>query len=135
MALNTPIPDPSSLLKSSDNRRDYTIPFDGGSDPSDADRRSQVTAPVSSVSGNNQAADKDEPVESQLYKVGYINPSSFLMAPYDPVYCEGDTSGTGTEIRELDIDTYGDDYDPTAPIRVRTADNWHLDSDHDGHLN
>jgi hypothetical protein len=97
-----------------------------------ADRRSQEVGSIHSEEGENRSGMSPAP---PMFKVGYLNPSGFLTPPYNPVFCEGDTSGEGTKCYEVDIDAYGDSYDPTAPIRVRQADQWSLDSDHDGHLN
>jgi len=48
----------------------------------------------------------------------------------------GDTSGTGTEVHEIDFCEYGDSYDPTAPIRTRdVGSEWMVDTDNDGSRN
>lgn len=94
----------------------------------EADRRSQQSTSM------NPAADLDHP-EGRLWKVGQAVPNSFLSAPFAVIRMDGDANGSPTEAYELDMHKYGDCYDPTAPIRVRTVDNYHLDSDGDGHLN
>jgi hypothetical protein len=109
-------------------------PADASSDLSDysfspeADRRSQQST------GANPAGDMDRP-EGRLWKVGQAVPNDFLMAPFPVVHMDGDNNGSPAEVHEIDILKYGDCYDPTAPIRVRTVDNYKLDSDNDGHLN
>ena len=99
-----------------------------------ADRRSQEVDTVQSEEGTNRAPSHGNH-DGPMYKIGYIKMSPILEPPYNPVLCEGDTSGEGTQIYELDIDSYGDSYDPTAPMRVRQADQWTMDTDHDGKLN
>lgn len=99
-----------------------------------ADRRSQDVSSVQSYEGTNRDSAQSN-FNGPLYKVGYIDMSPILKPPYNPILCEGDSTGEGTEIYEINIDSYGDSYDPTAPIRVRNADQWTLDSDNDGKLN
>ena len=100
-----------------------------------ADRRKQEVESVESKAGTNSAPGHDEPMYP-LYKVGYLTPSEFLVAPFTPVLCEGDTSGEGTKCYEVDVDSYGDCYDSTAPARVRDVSGiWHMDTDHDGKVN
>jgi hypothetical protein len=52
---------------------------------------------------------------------------------------DGDANGMPAEVHELDIRAYGDAYDPTVPMRVRTVapseNHWNFDSDGDGHRN
>lgn len=56
------------------------------------------------------------------------------MASYEVVHDEGDTSGDGTKIHEINCEKYGDAFDPTAPMRVRIAP-WTMDTDNDGRKN
>jgi hypothetical protein len=96
-----------------------------------ADRRSQVVGSVQSENGENRSGGSPASPE---FKVGYLG-NLLHRPPFDPVLCEGDTSGEGTKIYDIDVAAYGDSYDPTAPMRVRFADQWQMDSDHDGKLN
>lgn len=72
--------------------------------------------------------------ETPLYKIGYLDRAKHAP-PYEVVNMAGDTSGTGTQEYEIDMCAYGDSLDPTAPMRIRAADDWTLDSDNDGHRN
>jgi hypothetical protein len=106
-----------------------------GRDASTAgDRRDQNIESVQSYDGHNSAPQGDTP-RGPVYGIGDMAPSPFLCAPYPVVHMEGDTSGEGTQIHQIDIYAYGDSLDSTAPIRVRTVDNYELDSDFDGHKN
>lgn len=98
------------------------------------DRREQNIESEQSVTGTNAAPQAGKPMYP-LFPVGSLEPSSFLAAPFPVIKMEGDTSGEGTKIHEIDIYSYGDNWDSTAPIRVRTVDNYDLDSDFDGHKN
>lgn len=98
-----------------------------------ADRRPSQTG-SGSAPGENAAPSYGES-ETPLYRIGYLNPTAKHAPPYEAIYMEGDSSGAGTTIHEIDICSYGDAYDPTAPTRVRFVDNYSLDSDGDGHLN
>lgn len=109
----------------------------------EADRRPQQTTPARSVQSNYHgaypAADQSRAEGGRLWKVGQATPNEFLSAPYPVIHMDGDATGYPAEVRELDMDTYGDCYDPTAPLRVRTVspseNHWNLDSDNDGHRN
>lgn len=111
--------------------------------PQEADRREpSVTVARSNPQrshGENVAGDQDRAASGRLWKVGQAMPNEFLSAPFPVIMMDGDNNGYPAEVHEISIDSYGDGYDPTAPIRVRTvapADNhWTLDSDHDGHRN
>lgn len=93
----------------------------------EADRRDQ------NYHGYRPAADQARAESGRLWKVGQAMPN--LSAPFNVIRMDGDNNGQPTEVREIDMDAYGDCYDPTAPLKVRTVPNYHLDSDHDGFLN
>jgi hypothetical protein len=104
----------------------------------EADRRADqtVTVPRSNphnYHGEYPANDQSRPEGGRLWKVGQAQPN--FAAPWPTILMDGDNTGYPAEVHELDIDSYGDCYDPTAPMRVRTVTNYHLDSDHDGNLN
>lgn len=109
----------------------------------EADRRSQEATVVRSnpmnYHGEYPAADQSRPEGGRLFKVGQATPSEFLSAPYPVIRMDGDNNGYPAEVHEIDILSYGDAYDPTAPIRVREVapeeNHWDLDSDQDGHRN
>jgi len=115
----------------SDNR------FDSG-----ADRRApEVTIAQSNPQysqGENMTPDQDRP-EGRLWKVGQAEPESRHSAPFPVIMMDGDNNGYPAEVHEIDIYSYGDAYDPTAPMRVRSVappeNHWELDSDRDGHRN
>ena len=113
---------------------DRTPDFSGRDTSTAADRRSQEIADIHKFEGGNPAPSRTEPV-GPLWKTGQVAPNGFLTAPFTPIHTEGDTSGEGTKCYEIDIYSYGDSIDPTAPTRSRTVDNYTLDSDFDGHLN
>lgn len=108
----------------------------------EADRRAdQAPTVVRSNPGNyhgeNVAGDQAGPASGRLWKVGQATPN--FGAPFSTVFMDGDNTGYPAEVHEIDITSYGDCYDPTAPMRVRTVapaeNHWDLDSDHDGHRN
>lgn len=103
----------------------------------DADRRATSQDGLANPPGENAApGHRDADNRAPLWKVGQVHPNPFLTAPYPVVNMQGDTSGTGTEIHEIDIYEYGDGYDPTAPVRSRdVSSEWLVDSDHDGSKN
>jgi hypothetical protein len=105
---------------------------------SEADRRSPDVTVVKSNPmyghGENMAPQKDSP-EGRIWKVGQAAPNDFLTAPYPVIRMDGDNNGSPAEVHEIDIYSYGDAYDQTAPIRVRTVDNYNMDTDFDGHRN
>jgi|SRR5579864_3951634 len=119
----------------------YSVPDLGDHQNStEADRRADqtVTAVRSNphnYHGDYPASDQSRPEGGRLWKVGQATPNSFLSAPFPTIMMDGDNNGMPAEVHEIDVDSYGDCYDPTSPMRVRVADNYHLDSDHDGHLN
>lgn len=117
---------------------DFAPDFSDYNASSEADRRSPDVTVVKSNPmrghGENMAADRNAP-EGRLWKVGQVSPNSFLAAPFPVIEMDGDNNGNPAEVHEVDIYAYGDGYDPTAPMRVRTVDNYKLDSDFDGHLN
>jgi len=118
-------------LQAGDRAPDFS-----GRDASTAgDRRTQASPPVESFEGNQAAPSKHQPDAGPLWRPGQIAPEARNSAPFPCIHTEGDTSGTGTKVYEIDICSYGDTYDPTAPTRIRTVDNYELDSDYDGHLN
>lgn len=97
-----------------------------------ADRRPTKQNNVQPEHGENRAPGFNSP-EYPLFQVGNLAPSPFLSAPFPVVSTEGDTSGTGTTVHELDVLSYGDCYDPSAPTRVRDVANmWSVDTDSDG---
>lgn len=105
----------------------------------EADRRADQSATVvrsnphdthgEHMSGNQSQA------EGRLWKVGQAMPNDFLSAPFPTIRMDGDNNGMPADVREIDILAYGDCYDPTAPMRIRTVPNYSLDSDNDGKLN
>lgn len=107
----------------------------------EADRRSQDVASAKSIGSNYHgeypAADQSQAEGGRLWKVGQAVPN--LQAPWDVIHMDGDNTGYPAEVHELDMNAYGDCYDPTAPMRVRTVapaeNHWGLDSDNDGHRN
>lgn len=110
----------------------------------EADRRADqtVTVPRSNPQnyhGEFPAADQSRPEAGRLFRPGSALPNEFLSAPFPVIMQDGDNTGYPAEVREIDIDAYGDCYDTTAPMRVRTVapaeSHWDLDSDHDGHRN
>lgn len=110
----------------------------------EADRREQraVTAQAlnkQNYHGEYPAADQSRAEGGRLWKVAQATPSEFLSAPYPVIRMDGDNNGMPAEVREINILNYGDGYDTTAPLRVRTvapSENiWNLDSDQDGQRN
>jgi hypothetical protein len=105
----------------------------------EADRRGQKATVVRSnpmnYHGDYPSADQSQAEGGRLWKCGQAMPNEFLSAPFNVIRMDGDNTGYPAEVREIDIDSYGDAYDPTSPMRVRTVDNYSLDSDHDGKLN
>lgn len=104
----------------------------------EADRRGQTVTVVRSnpqnYHGEYPAADQSRPEGGRLWKVGQAVPN--FSAPFDVIQMDGDNNGYPAEVHEIDIDHYGDSYDPTAPMRVRDVSReWSLDSDHDGQKN
>jgi hypothetical protein len=106
----------------------------------EADRRAdQAVHPARAIGSNYHgeypAADQSRAEAGRLWKVGQATPNEFLTAPFPVVRMDGDNNGMPAEIVEIDILKYGDCYDPTTPMRIRTVTNYHLDSDNDGQLN
>ena len=105
----------------------------------EADRRPGKTTSAHSSTmnyhGEYPSADQSRPEGGRLWKVGQATPNAFLSAPFPVISMDGDNTGYPAEVHEIDILSYGDAYDTTSPIRVRTADNYNLDSDNDGKLN
>lgn len=105
----------------------------------EADRRADQTVTVvrsnpQNYHGEYPAADQSRPEGGRLWKVGQAVPN--FSAPFDVIRMDGDNNGYPAEVYELDVDKYGDAYDPTAPMRVRDVSReWTLDSDHDGQKN
>jgi hypothetical protein len=100
-----------------------------------ADRREDDQNLYSEVQPGANAA----PVAGAPQDLGWVPgqlPPVKHQAPFEAVYMEGDTSGAGTVIHQIEIDQYGDDYDPTSPMRVKdVTSKWKFDSDHDGETN
>lgn len=109
----------------------------------EADRRQPQTTVARSnpmnYHGDYPAADQSRPEGGRLFKVGQATPSEFLAAPFPVISMDGDNNGYPAEVHEIDILSYGDAYDTTAPVRVRTVapaeSNWSMDTDNDGHRN
>lgn len=118
-------------LQAGDRTPDLSDSFINGPE---ADRREQDAPPVSAPMEQNAARSLEAPV-TPLWRDGQLAPVRH-MAPFDGVcvHTEGDTSGDGTTTHDVDIYSYGDCYDPTAPTRVRTKD-WVVDTDFDGSPN
>lgn len=91
-----------------------------------ADRRSQDS------SGSQAAPQKDSPT-APVFRTGMLEPNSFLRAPFDTTTVD---EGANDNVVQLDRNTYGDCFDPTAPTRVRDVGSaWQMDTDHDGNKN
>lgn len=107
----------------------------------EADRRGQETTTARSnpmhYHGEYPTTDQARPEGGRLWKVGQATPT--MAAPWPVIEMDGDNTGYPAEIHEIDILSYGDAYDPTAPLRVRNVapseSHWSLDSDADGHRN
>jgi hypothetical protein len=105
----------------------------------EADRRADQTvhAPRSNphnYHGEYPANDQGRPEGGRLWKVGQATPTQ--QAPWPVILMDGDNNGNPAEIHEVDVNAYGDCYDPTAPMRTRdVSSEWTLDSDHDGQKN
>lgn len=102
----------------------------------EADRRPPVENSVKNVGSNYHgqypASDQSRAEGGRLWKVGQATPN--FSAPFDVIQMDGDNNGTPADIHEIDIYKYGDSYDPSAPMRVRTA-SWGMDTDFDGKKN
>lgn len=107
----------------------------------EADRRSQETYTVQSnpmhYHGQYPAADQAQAEGGRMFKVGQATPA--MRAPWPVVEMDGDNNGMPAQVHELNIREYGDAYDPTAPMRVRTVapaeSHWEVDTDYDGYRN
>jgi len=108
----------------------------------DADRRADQTTTVvrsnpHNYHGENVAADQAQAASGRMFRPGTAMPN--LRAPFTVISMDGDNTGYPAEVHEIDINMYGDAYDSTTPMRVRTVapaeSHWDLDSDHDGHRN
>jgi len=100
-----------------------------------ADRRADDPNPYTDEPPGGNAAPSSGSAVDLSWKVGQLAPAKHTP-PYSAIYMEGDTSGDGTAVHEVDICQYGDDYDPTAPMRVREVGrDWAFDSDQDGKVN
>ena len=101
-----------------------------------ADRRADDQNPYSDDQpGANAAPSLGAPMDLR-WTPGTLAPDPFHQAPFAPIYMEGDSSGDGTVVHEVDTCSYGDDYDPTSPMRVREVGrDWSLDTDRDGEVN
>lgn len=122
-------------------------PGDKSSDLSDynfsneADRREQGNYVVKSnpmyYHGEYPAADQAQAELGRKFQAGSLQPT--MQAPWTVIAMDGDNNNMPAEVHELNIDSYGDAYDPTAPARVRIVapaqNHWSLDSDHDGFRN
>ena len=122
-------------------------PGDRSSDLSDynfsneADRRQQGTYAVKSnpmhYHGEYPAADQARPEGGRLWKVGQAIPN--MQAPWPVIAMDGDNNGQPAEVHEINIREYGDAYDPTAPMKVRTVapaeSHWDVDTDWDSYRN
>lgn len=51
-----------------------------------------------------------------------------------PLHTAGDNAEQSDVTHEINIDRYGDGYDPRSVVRVRNAP-WSVDTDHDGERN
>jgi hypothetical protein len=87
--------------------------------------------------GEYPAADQARPEAGRLFKVGQATPN--FMAPWPTIEMDGDNNGSPAEVHELNIREYGDAYDPTSPMKVRTVapaeSHWDVDTDGDGYRN
>ena len=107
----------------------------------EADRREQETYTAKSnpmnYHGEYPAADQAQAEGGRKFQAGSLQPT--MQAPWNVIRMDGDNNGMPAEVHELDICAYGDAYDPTTPMRVRTVapaeNHWGLDSDNDGHRN
>ena len=97
----------------------------------EADRRSQKADELHPSGDMGHA-------NGRLFKVGQAYPIDSHSAPFTTISMDGDNNGQPTETYEIDIRSYGDAYDPTAPLKVNIVakdKHWDLDSDGDGQLN
>jgi hypothetical protein len=109
----------------------------------EADRRDQEATVVRSnlhnYHGDYPAADQSRPEGGRLWRPGQAMPNDFLSAPFPTILMDGDNNGQPAEVHELNIREYGDAYDPTSPMKVRTVapaeSHWDVDSDRDGYRN
>ncbi len=107
----------------------------------EADRRQPETYTVKSnpmyYHGEYPATDQARPEGGRLWKVGQATPTQ--QAPWNVIMMDGDNNGSPAEIHEISIREYGDAYDPTSPMRVRTVapneSHWDVDTDGDGFRN
>ncbi len=106
----------------------------------EADRREQHadSRPLGqNYHGQYPAADQAQAEAGRKFKVGQATPN--MQAPWPVISMDGDNNGMPAEVHEIDICAYGDAYDPTAPLRVRTVapseNHWSMDTDNDGHRN
>jgi hypothetical protein len=107
----------------------------------EADRREQSTTVAKSnpmyYHGEYPAADQARPEGGRLWKVGQATPTN--QAPWPVIAMDGDNNGSPAEVHEISIREYGDAYDPTAPMKVRSVapaeSHWSVDTDNDGYRN
>ena len=107
----------------------------------EADRREQETTVAKSnpmyYHGEYPAADQARPEGGRLWKVGQATPN--FAAPWPVITMDGDNNGMPAEVHEISILEYGDAYDPTSPMKVRTVapaeSHWPMDTDKDGYRN
>lgn len=99
-----------------------------------ADRREDDQNPYTDEQPGANAAPSGRSADNLSWPPGYLDRAK-NQSP-EVIYMEGDTSGMGTKVQEIDTCSYGDDYDPTSPLRVRdVTSKWKVDTDHDGEVN
>ena len=101
----------------------------------EADRREPQTYVVRSnpmnYHGQYPAADQAQAEGGRKFQVGSLTPT--MQAPWSVIEMDGDNNGMPAEVHEININSYGDSYDPTSPMRVRdVGSEWRMDSDEDG---
>jgi hypothetical protein len=107
----------------------------------EADRRQPETYKAKSnpmyYHGEYPAADQAQAELGRKFQVGSLQPT--MQAPWNVITMDGDNNGQPAEVHELNIREYGDSYDPTAPMKVRTVapaeSHWDVDTDFDGFRN
>lgn len=100
-----------------------------------ADRRTDDQNPYTDEQpGRNAAPSGASPLEMS-WVPGQL-PPVMHQPPYSCIHTEGDAGIPPAVVHEVETCKYGDDYDPTAPLRVRdVTSKWKFDSDHDGQPN
>jgi len=107
---------------------DRSSNYSGSDSSTSADRRPASDNPVRPEGGTHSAPQAEAPM-GDLWRAGSLAPTYRLP---EPVHCVGDNAGAPDEVHEININVYGDCYDPEAPMRVRVVRDWTFDPDNDG---